>query len=89
MSDALSFMPPAPSDPVWRTGAIVPSDTTDLAEIPKALWVSVGGTLNVSGVGDVANTGTALGTLIAGTVVPVRVRRVRATGTTATVIGLY
>jgi hypothetical protein len=75
--------------PARRLGAVTPNDSTDLTDIPKALWVSVAGTLNVVAVNDVANTGTALGTLPVGTLVPVRVRRVRATGTTATVVALY
>lgn len=68
--------------------AITPNDAADLADTPKALWVSVTGTLAVVAAKDTANTGTQLGTVPAGTVIPIRVRRVMATGTTATVIAL-
>lgn len=89
MSDSFSFTQDSAANPARRLGAVTPNDATDLAEIPKALWVSVAGTLNVVGAGDVTNTGTALGSLVVGAVVPIRVRRVRATGTTATVVALY
>lgn len=89
MPDQFSFQADSPDAPARKLLAVTPNDSTDLTDIPKALWVSGAGTVNVVGVGDVANTGTALGSLAVGTIIPVRVRRVRATGTTATLIGLY
>jgi hypothetical protein len=89
LSDSFAFAADSASNPARRLAAITPSDTVDLTEIPKALWVAVGGTVTLVGVGDVANAGTALGTLPAGTLIPVRARRVRATGTSATLVGLF
>lgn len=63
--------------------AIVPNDGTDLSEVTRALYVGVGGTLAItlkSGV-ELALQGIAAGTLL-----PLRVRRVKATGTSASAI---
>lgn len=68
--------------------AVVPNDAADLADIPKALWVSGTGTLSVVAAKDASNAGVPLGTVQAGTVIPLRVRRVMSTGTTATVVAL-
>lgn len=65
--------------------AITPSDSTDLATVPKALYVTNSGTLSVRGSG---GTTVSLGTVAAGQVIPLRVRRVLSTNTTATVVGL-
>jgi hypothetical protein len=89
MPDAFAMHGDSAEAPARKIGAVTPNDSTDLADTPKALWVSAAGTLNVVALNDAANTGTALGTLPVGTLVPIRVRRVRATGTTATVIALY
>lgn len=86
-----------PADAVWaqakRIATVTPSDSADLPgaplSYPKALWVSAGGTVNVVPMDEETTTGIALGDLPAGTVIPVRVRRVRSTGTTATVLALY
>jgi ethanolamine utilization microcompartment shell protein EutS len=65
---------------------ITPSNTANLAGSPRAIWVG--------GAGDVAvemidgSTGVLAG-ILAGTLMPVRVRKVLATGTTATgLVGL-
>lgn len=71
-----------------RLLAVVPNDAADLPEIPKALWIMAPGTLKIVGADDASNAGTSMGDLPAGTVVPVRARRVLATGTTATVVAL-
>lgn len=65
--------------------AITPSDTADLATVPKALYVVTGGTLSVKGAG---GSTVSLGTVVAGQVIPLRARRVNANGTTATVVGM-
>jgi hypothetical protein len=73
--------------PATKIVAVVPSDTTDLATGPtRGLHVSVAGTVTV----DFAEGGTniALGSLPIG-VYPYSVRRVRSTGTAATVLALY
>ena len=73
-----------------RAVPVTPNDSANLPELtPKALWVSAAGTVTVIPAGQEADTGVALGDLPAGTVIPIRVRRVMATGTTATVLALY
>lgn len=66
--------------------AIVPSDTNDLADVTRALWVGEAGDLNiilVSGV-TVLIKGVAAGTLL-----PLKVSRVLAASTTAgSIVGL-
>lgn len=90
MSDSFSNFGDAPDFQARRALAVTPSDSNNLSVIPKALWISGAGTLSVIAVDDGdAGTPVALGSLSVGTLVPLRVRRVRATGTTATVIALY
>lgn len=70
--------------------AVAPNDNADLPLGPcKALWVSGAGTVQAVSVADTGNSGVPLGNLPAGTLVPLRVRRVPATGTTATLLALY
>lgn len=71
----------APADDIF---AITPSDTADLATIPKSLVVTVAGNLAVRGTGGT----TVTFPVTAGQIVPLRARRVMATGTTATVAGM-
>jgi len=61
---------------------VVPHDTTNLAKTSRALYVGVGGDVSV----EMAGTGSAIvfTGVLAGTVLPIRVTRVNATGTTAT-----
>jgi hypothetical protein len=72
--------------------AISPSDTVDLAPYAKALMVTAAGTVGVLPITSYATgstTAVALGNLPVGYIIPIQVARVFATGTTATVIGLY
>lgn len=67
-----------------REGAVVtPNDQTDLTVLPRALFVGQGGAVavNLAGGQSVVFSGLASGTIL-----PVRPRRVLATGTTATAI---
>ena len=64
---------------------VSPSNTTDLDPYARLL-VTVGGTLAVVPKRQANDTAVDLGTVAAGFVVPFEVRRVYATGTTATVI---
>lgn len=73
--------------PARRLAAVTPSDTADLQPGPaKALWIAAAGTLSVIAADDSA--AVALGSLGAGTLVPVRAKRIMATGTSATVVAL-
>jgi hypothetical protein len=65
---------------------ITPADGADLALFARAIRVGGSGTLKI----DAAQSGTVTLTVFAGEVVPIRTRRVYATGTTATgLVGLY
>lgn len=69
--------------------AVTPSDSVDLTDVPKALYIGVGGNISVD---PVDGPGTAvIFPVVAGQVFDfVRVKRVRATGTTATsIVGGY
>jgi len=76
---ALQSMTPA--DDVFN---IVPSDTTDLPVIPKALRAKTAGTVSLKGVGGAT---VDYGAVAAGELIFVRARRIMATGTTATLVG--
>jgi hypothetical protein len=73
--------------PAEYAAAVTPSDSTDLATTARALFIGGAGNANV----DMPDGGTVLFSgLAAGSILPVRVRRVRATSTTATlIIALY
>lgn len=65
---------------------IAPSDSTDLSEVTRAVYIGTGGAIAAVMLGgeDVTFTSVPGGTLL-----PVRLRRIKATGTTATaLIGL-
>jgi len=71
---------------------LVPSDIADLTPYAKGLLVTATGTLTVLPILAYAGGSTtpvSLGTIAAGTFVPVQVARVFATGTSATVVGLF
>ena len=70
-----------------RAELITPSDTTDLTETPKAVMTTDGGdvvAVPTRGASAITMTG-----LPSGYVIPFLVRRVDATGTTATVVAIY
>ena len=68
--------------PATRALAVTPSDTVDLTWISRALYVGVAGDVKV----DMADSGTGIvfKAVPAGTFMPIRAKRVYATGTTAT-----
>lgn len=60
--------------------AVVPNDSTDLAKNTRALYVGASGDVSV----DFPDGGTVVFYgVVGGTILPIRVKRVRATGTTA------
>ena len=71
------------SDPGAVHFDITPSDTVDLPRLPKALYVTGDGDLSLQD----REGNVLLYPVSAGQVLPFRPVRVRATGTTATVIG--
>lgn len=73
----------APADHAF---AISPNDSTDLSETTRALYIGTGGDISL-----VTASGATVSftTVLSGSILPVRCRRVRATGTTATgIVGL-
>lgn len=78
MSDPFSSQPEDLASPCSHLAAVTPSDTEDLAVPSRGLWVGTQGNLKVTSLaGDVVTLPNVLGTL------PIRVRRIWATGTQA------
>ena len=71
------------NSPARRLVPVVPSDGADLAQLPKGLFVGGAGNLSLVMEGGVI---VALTGVQAGSLLPIRPLRVRATGTTATSI---
>lgn len=69
------------TSPADNQVAITPSDSTDLAFNSRAIRIGVGGTLVVTPAGGGSDVTY---TVYNGEVLPIRVSRVKATGTTAT-----
>lgn len=73
---------------LWKqAAAVTPSDTADLPSIAVSLWVGGAGALSVILEGDTSPV--LISGIVAGTLLPLRVKRVRATGTTATLITAF
>lgn len=80
MPDAFRHEVDTSSSPSRRWAVIVPSDAADVADLPKALRIDQGGTLALMG-----SDGTiATFAVFDGETLPLRPKRVMATGTTAT-----
>ena len=74
------------SAPAKHAFSIIPSDSSDLTQETRALYVGGAGDLAVV----MASGQTVTFAVPAGSLLPVRVDRVKATGTTATdLLGLY
>lgn len=74
--------------PAQNAEVVTPHDSDTLAQVSRALYIGVAGDVTVQ----MAGTGTAIlfKSVPAGTVLPIRVTRVNATGTTATtMVSLY
>jgi hypothetical protein len=88
MSDPIHNRAATLESPAWDAWAITPSDSDMVPNAPtRALYIGTGGNLTVDmGAG---RTITLVGVL-GGTILPIRVDMVFATGTTATdIVGLY
>ena len=79
-SDEWLSTPKGLDSPADRAIAITPSDTADLAALPRALYIGTGGAVKITTKGGDTVT---LANVPAGTVLPVRAARVWSTGTTA------
>lgn len=79
------------SAPCRRWVALTPSDTTDLTDLPKAIYVGTGGDISMIGVSaPTGSAGVVWKGVPAASLIPVRPRRILATGTTAAdLVGCY
>ena len=87
MTDTFSTLEPNLQSPYSHAFAITPNNTVDLDVFTRAIYVGGAGNIRVDTIGgeEVLFTGLAVGDIL-----PVRVKRVYATNTTATLmIGLY
>jgi hypothetical protein len=85
--DQYSSAPVSADGPANRAFSIVPNDGTDLEYVTTALYV--GGAGDISLVSRAGGAPVILKAVPVGTILPIRVSRVRATGTTATnLVGL-
>jgi hypothetical protein len=74
-------LPPSSTRPAVYAASVTPNDSTDLALYAKFLWVGGAGSVKV----DMIETGTVTFTGVrAGTLLPIGVKRIWSTGTTAT-----
>lgn len=83
MADNFEGQSPGLASPAENGASVTPSDTVDLTTAARALWVGGAGTVKVYTTKGATLTFVGLS---AGTLLPVRVRRVYSTGTTATSI---
>lgn len=85
----MSLNVPSSSGPASALAGVTPSDTEDLAGGPcRALYV--GGAGDVSIVAEGSGSAVVLSSVPAGTILPIRAKAVRVTGTTATdIVALY
>lgn len=69
--------------------AVTPSDTIDFSSYPRSVVVVAPGTVSALPLKNADASFVNLGSLLAGYILPFRVRRINATNTTATLIALY
>lgn len=83
------YLPETPESPAKLAEAVTPADGSDLPSGPcKSLYVGGAGNIVVHMAGDDAQV-TFVG-VVAGSILPIQVARVRATSTTATnIVALY
>lgn len=86
MADSHAYFTVGLESPFTHAAPIAPSDTTDVPDVPRNIWVGIEGDLTVTMLGGgapVTLRGVAGG-------LPLRVTRVWATGTTAgEIVGLW
>lgn len=80
MSDAYAGTNPLTGS-AFQAAAITPSDSTELVKMTKGLYVGGSGDVKVLLAGDTVPV--TFSSVTAGTILPIRVARVYATGTTA------
>lgn len=90
MSDPFFKQPNNIDSPAKNAIVVVPSDVADQGTSYKALYIGGSGDVKCETVGSTAGSFVTFTGLVAGSILPVRIRKIYATGTTATnMIGLY
>jgi hypothetical protein len=78
----------SPTDPCVELAAITTSDTVDLPKIARTIYVGAGGNIALIAAGD--SSAVTLVAVPGGTILPIRVKRVLVTGTTAaSLVAMY
>ena len=86
MADTFEHFTPGLESPATTAVAVTPSDTADLAILPRALFATGAGEVKVT----LQNGGMVVLPILAGPPLCIRPRRVWATGTTATgLVGVW
>jgi hypothetical protein len=70
--------------PASKIAAVTPNDGADLAVVARSLWVGGAGNIAVIAADD--SSAVTITAVAAGTLLPIRVKRVMSTNTTATLI---
>jgi hypothetical protein len=84
-TDAFSRQQTQSSDPYTNAVAVTPSDSTDLTYVSRGIFIGDGGDKHVSVI--MQDSGTVVFENVpTGTFLPIRVTRVKSTGTTASKI---
>ena len=83
IDDKFSERTVATSDPAYSARSLTPNDILDLNIVSRALYVGGAGDLSGEMLG---GQSVVFAGLTAGTIIPIRVRKVKASGTTATEI---
>jgi len=74
--------------PAIGAAAVTPSDSADLPRLARALYVGSNGAISV--ICEDGGAAVTFSNLTAGQILPLRIKRVRSTGTTATnIVALY
>lgn len=77
------------NDPADHAYTITPNSDTDLSNFTRAIYVGTTGDLSVSMVTENSNTFVTFSSVPAGSILPIRVRRVSASSTASNLVGLY
>lgn len=83
-SNPFEYSADSVSSPARNCVPVVPNDASDLPLVTKALYVGTGGNIVLRSVDATADV--TLANVPSGSVLPIRVRAIRATGTTASQI---
>lgn len=87
-NDPFKYLTDSPMTPASRCVSITPDDAFDLATPTKAIYVGDAGDITLTALNDTSEV--VFRNVGAGTILDIRVKAVKATGTTATsLIGLY